>query len=264
MMPKIYGSISGQSKQIKRLYGPVNGQTKEIKKLYGSVNGQTKLIYQKDTSMGTVEYYTDNTHTTTAIGKIQNQTELNSLSGNTSSYSVTVGGVAIQQSNLKEITLNSNVSSIPSNFLYYCEYIEKIDISQSSIIAIPDNFMTNAFQATPSLVISAFPSTLRTIGRNFLFMNFRVDQDFLLPATLVSIGKAFMSECRGMVGTITCNCPAAIVEPDGTGAYFETLAMGAVSPAYTTGISLTGTYANDWHTTFPDKSSGIYRKTIVV
>lgn len=42
---KLYGSVNGQSKLVRKLYGSVNGQTKEIKKLYGSVNGQTKLIY---------------------------------------------------------------------------------------------------------------------------------------------------------------------------------------------------------------------------
>lgn len=43
---KLYGSVNGQTKQIRKLYGSVNGQTKLIRKLYGSVNGQTKLIYQ--------------------------------------------------------------------------------------------------------------------------------------------------------------------------------------------------------------------------
>lgn len=45
-VPKLYGSVNSQAKEIKKLYGSVNDQTKEIKKLYGSVNGQTKLIYQ--------------------------------------------------------------------------------------------------------------------------------------------------------------------------------------------------------------------------
>ena len=44
---KLYGSVSGKTKLVRKLYGSVNGQTKEIKKLYGSVNGKTKLIYQK-------------------------------------------------------------------------------------------------------------------------------------------------------------------------------------------------------------------------
>lgn len=44
---KLYGSVSGKTKLVRKLYGSVNGQTKEIKKLYGSVNGKTKLIYEK-------------------------------------------------------------------------------------------------------------------------------------------------------------------------------------------------------------------------
>lgn len=265
-MPRFYGSTNGQAKEIKTLYGPVAGQTKKIKKLYASVNGQTKLIYQEavPSGMGIVTYYTDSSHTSTAIGTIQDQAELNSLGGSSSSYSVTIGGVSVPQSNIKEVSLNSNVATIPTNFLYYCDYLETLDISQSSIINIPDNFMATEYNTALPLTISAFPPTLLTIGQNFLFMNFRVNQNFSLPSSLTSIGKAFMAECRQMIGVISCDCPASIVVPDASGAFFETLAMGInTAPAYATGIRLTGTYANDWHTTFPDKSSGLYRKTTV-
>lgn len=44
---KLYGSVNGRSKEIKKLYGSVNGVSKEITKLYGSVNGVSKLIYKK-------------------------------------------------------------------------------------------------------------------------------------------------------------------------------------------------------------------------
>lgn len=44
-MPKIYGSVSGDTKKIEKLYGSVNGDTKKILKVYGSVNGQTKRIF---------------------------------------------------------------------------------------------------------------------------------------------------------------------------------------------------------------------------
>lgn len=45
-MVKLYGSVSGQSKEIKVLYGSVNGHSRKIQKLYGSVNGVSKLIYE--------------------------------------------------------------------------------------------------------------------------------------------------------------------------------------------------------------------------
>ena len=44
---KLYGSVSGQTKLVKKIYGSVNSQTKKIKKIYGSVNGETKLIYRE-------------------------------------------------------------------------------------------------------------------------------------------------------------------------------------------------------------------------
>lgn len=36
-MAKLYGSVGGQTKEIKKLYGSVGGQAKKILKLYGSV-----------------------------------------------------------------------------------------------------------------------------------------------------------------------------------------------------------------------------------
>lgn len=45
---KLYGSVSGSSKEIVKLYGSVGGESKSIKKLYGSVNGRAKLIYKEN------------------------------------------------------------------------------------------------------------------------------------------------------------------------------------------------------------------------
>lgn len=41
---KMYGSVSGKTKQIKKLYCSVSGKTKQVKKLYASVAGKTKRI----------------------------------------------------------------------------------------------------------------------------------------------------------------------------------------------------------------------------
>lgn len=43
---KLYGSVNGQAKEIRKLYGSVNNQAVRIRKLYGSVNGRSKLIYE--------------------------------------------------------------------------------------------------------------------------------------------------------------------------------------------------------------------------
>lgn len=47
MAVKTYGSVNGQSKELKAIYGSVNGLSREIIKLYGSYNGVSKLIYEK-------------------------------------------------------------------------------------------------------------------------------------------------------------------------------------------------------------------------
>lgn len=43
---KSYGSVNGQSKEMKIIYGSLNSQSKKLIKLYGSVGGQSKLIYE--------------------------------------------------------------------------------------------------------------------------------------------------------------------------------------------------------------------------
>lgn len=42
---RLYGSVGGQTTEIRKLYGSVGGQTKEITKLYASVGGVTKRIF---------------------------------------------------------------------------------------------------------------------------------------------------------------------------------------------------------------------------
>ena len=42
----LYGSVSGQAKEIKHLYGSVNGQAVKINKLYASVGGVAKKIFE--------------------------------------------------------------------------------------------------------------------------------------------------------------------------------------------------------------------------
>lgn len=42
----LYGSVSGESKEIHHLYGSVNGRSKKITKLYASVGGIAKLVFE--------------------------------------------------------------------------------------------------------------------------------------------------------------------------------------------------------------------------
>lgn len=43
---RIYGSVGGKTKRIRKVYCSVSGKTKKVRKIYTSVNGKTKLIYQ--------------------------------------------------------------------------------------------------------------------------------------------------------------------------------------------------------------------------
>lgn len=47
---KLYGSVNGRARKIKKLYCSVSNQTRKIKKLYaGDANGNAKLIYEDNT-----------------------------------------------------------------------------------------------------------------------------------------------------------------------------------------------------------------------
>ena len=71
-----------------------------------------------------------------------------------------------------------------------------------------------------------------------------------------------MYECNNFVGPLVCNCPATSLPT--TGSNNEMLATNSnTSPMYTTGVTLTGTYASDWKTALPDRDSSPYRKLIV-
>lgn len=97
MAIKTYGSVNGQSKELKAIYGSVNGLSREIIKLYGSYNGVSKLIYQKvrsqiilshkpaSSSTWTSEAYPNWSATRTAINTLK------------SSYGTTLWDIKIEE-----------------------------------------------------------------------------------------------------------------------------------------------------------------------
>lgn len=61
-MPKLYGSVNGQAKQITKLYGSVNGVAKKITKLYGSVRIPAIQVTSYSFSTGNIiGYFTAST-----------------------------------------------------------------------------------------------------------------------------------------------------------------------------------------------------------
>ena len=74
-------------------------------------------------------------------------------------------------------------------------------------------------------------------------------------------GTDFMSRCNKFVGPLTCNgpVPSSMIPIDNS--CLSTNSSNAVM--YTTGVTLTGTYAQAWTDALPDRTSSPYRKLIV-
>lgn len=130
-------------------------------------------------------------------------------------------------------------------------------ISLPNLENIGKEFFRNASNCNTPLW---FPK-LKTIGQNFLYSCSKFNQSFLIPSTVTSIGPYFMYGTNNMTGSITCEAPASVMTASSTVDAYTLRALSTSARSVTVGITLTGSYASDWHTRLPDNS---YRKTIVV
>ena len=90
-----------------------------------------------------------------------------------------------------------------------------------------------------------------------------VPSSLLMSAGLVNPGGRFMQDCKNFVGPLVCNCPVTNFTIGSTDKNNMLATTDATAIMYTTGITLTGPYANDWKTALPDSSSSPYRKLVV-
>lgn len=105
------------------------------------------------------------------------------------------------------------------------------------------------------------------IGGSFMLNCSAFAKSITIPASLDSTysatnpGTKFMNGCWNFTGPLVCNGPitTSAIPNDN-----NTLSPGGSNwPAYTTGITLTGTYASQWKSALPDRSSSPYRKLIL-
>ena len=154
------------------------------------------------------------------------------------------------------ITLPNTITAVPGNFLGYCSSFNQTITIPSSVATIGGTFLSHCTAFNQPIVL---PDSVNSINANFLAYCSSFNQDITVPSGVTYIGTYFMYNCKAMTSTLTVNC-AATVATTGN----ETLATNSPSAAcYVTGIKLSGTYKNEWHTRFPDRTSSPYRKTIV-
>ena len=227
-------------------------------------------------SWGTVIY--DNGSGETE-GTIQNANEFMSLchDGNGSAIA-TINNVSVPFNNIKEVELTSIIYCLPDHFLRNAGTLRKLsgtsgviaignyclagsgirnDLDFENTVSIGDCFLNSCSSFNNNLKLSK----LEKIGGNFMQLASSFAQQLTLPSTLTTVGSNFMYRCNNFVGPLVCNAPSS-----DSGLYSNNYSLGSNSSSakcYTTGITLTGTYASVWKNRYPDRTSQPYRKLIL-
>lgn len=167
------------------------------------------------------------------------------------------------------IALNSplnlqNVRYIGPSFLQNCSAFNQ-PISLPKVDEIGDYFLLGCSSFNSEITLN---NDMLTIGSRFMQGCSSFAQSFTIPSGLLSSnvltknpGERFMHNCNSFVGPLVCNAPVNSSKiPTDKYALATTSATAAM---YTTGVTLTGTYATQWKAALPDKASSPYRKLIV-
>lgn len=188
--------------------------------------------------------------------------------------------------NLEKVTLPSTIQTIGDNFCGYCSkldceltltnvkdvgasFLRNCTIFNHPIIftkvtAISSNFMQSCTAFNSNIALG---NSLISIGQHFLDGCWAFAKSLTIPSSIYSpsayiygIGRYFMYNCKNFTGPLSCECSSSNVSVD----FPEYLVTTDSSASmYTTGITLTGAYAQDWKTHLPDRDTSPYRKLIV-
>ena len=158
----------------------------------------------------------------------------------------------------------SNVISVGNNFLYnMSSYNQPVSLPRVEFIG--NHFLASSVNFNSTVTIN---DSCKRIGTYFMYFCVIFAQSFSIPSGLEKVGNAqsnpganFMHNCNNFVGPLVCNGP---VENDALVSNNTALTTNSASaPLYTTGVTLTGAYAQKWKSAYGDLSSDPYRKLIV-
>jgi hypothetical protein len=162
------------------------------------------------------------------------------------------------------ITLNApltltNVKYIGDYFLISANTYNQ-PISLPNIDVIGAYFLNSCSAFNSSITLN---DNMKSIGQRFMESCSNFAQPLSIPSGLeIPIGSRFMYNCNSFTGPLACN---SSLTPTATGSALNQILSTTNNSAsmYTTGITLTGTYASDLKTTLPDRDSSPYRKLII-
>lgn len=207
--------------------------------------------------------------------EIQNEDEYLSL-GNSSNVSITIGGDTFNLRDITKVALGVYAGYAPENFLYYCNKLTEIT-GVENLLVVAGHFLEDCtsldcelnfaklimcggsflYQCTSLNHQVSFPELHTISDSNFMRQCTAYAQTITFPATLTTInGSYILSRCNNLTSVV---CNSAVTPIDNN----SLSTNSATAPMYTTGITLTGTYANEWKTALPDRDTSPYRKLIV-
>lgn len=125
------------------------------------------------------------------------------------------------------------------------------------VTRIGNNFMDYTATNITSTIqsITDWPPNVTTIGFGFLYLCVNLNSPITISEKVTTVGEGFMFHCDSFVGPLTVNTSAV---PDrGTTTQDQRLNFsGTWVPAYTTGVTVNGTYASAWKSALPNSSTG--------
>lgn len=224
---------------------------------------------------GTVTYVdTDNVEHTV---EIQNEDEY-LLLGNSNNVDITIGGDTFKLRDITRVDLGTHAGYAPPNFLDHCSKLTTItgvdnliyveygflssctsldcELNFAELLHCGDNFLNNC----SSLNHAVYIPELRYLSNLFMANCRSYAQTLTLndnfPSSLIGTAYNFMNKCDNFTNLV-CNAPCLA---GGNGSLATT---DNTKPMYVDGVTLTGTYANDWKTALADRTSSPYRKLIL-
>lgn len=157
----------------------------------------------------------------------------------------------------------ANVIFIGANFMSGCSSFNQ-PVELPKVKEVGGYFMQNCTSFNSALTLN---DSTEIIGDRFLISCSAFAKSFTIPSGLISTsavtnnpGQRFMNGCNNFTGPLVCNSAATSKIPT------DNYSLGTTSttaPMYVTGVTLTGTYASDWKTKLPDRTSSPYRKLVV-
>lgn len=192
---------------------------------------------------------------------------------------------------LQKTTIPSSVHFIGQNVYYSCNLIQvnfsldnvlfighnflqgnsnfNTPIVLPKVLQIADGFLANCVSFNSAITLN---DNIETIGNSFLATCTSYSQPFTIPSGLIDdqantapIGGQFFYNCYNFTGPLVCNISPTNLGYGSTTSYKNQIlgTSNATAAMYTTGVTLTGTYALDWKNALPDRTSSPFRKLIV-